>query len=54
MIDLVKMQAIEWIGADAGENGASFTETPVEEWNRYDEFKEKIDQYRSDLVEVRL
>jgi len=52
VIDLVKMQAVEWIGADAGENGASFTETPVEEWNRYDEFKDKIQQYREELIEV--
>merc|ERR1719424_45406 len=52
MIDLVKMEAIEWIGADAGENGASFTETPLAEWNRLDEFKDKIDQYRAELVEL--
>jgi elongation factor G len=52
MIDLVKMVAIEWIGADAGENGASFTETPIAEWNRAAEFQDKIDQYRAELVEL--
>merc|ERR1719440_1106136 len=52
VIDLVKMQAIEWIGADAGETGASFTETPLAEWNRYDEFAENIEKFRAELVEL--
>merc|ERR1719310_2368070 len=52
VIDLVKMQAIEWIGADAGENGASFTETPLKEWGRYSEFEDKIEQYRNELIEL--
>merc|ERR1719487_2221159 len=41
VIDLVTMQAVEWKGKDEGELGASFTETPLDEWDGPDDLKEK-------------
>ena len=36
------MQAVEWKGDDEGELGASFTETPLDEWDGPQELKDKV------------
>jgi len=52
VIDLVRMMAVEWKGNDEGELGASFTETPLDEWDGDDDLKAKAAEYREKLVEL--
>ena len=52
VIDLVRMIAVEWKGADEGELGASFSETPIDEWDGPDDLKAKAAEYHEKLVEL--
>jgi elongation factor G len=52
VIDLVKMRAVEWKGADEGELGASFSETPLAEWDGDEELKALAEEYHEKLVEL--
>merc|ERR1711871_1667199 len=52
VIDLVRKIAVEWKGADEGELGASFSETPIDEWDGPDDLKAKAAEYHEKLVEL--
>ena len=52
VIDLVRMMAVEWKGKDEGELGASFTETPLAEWDGDDDLKATAAEYHEKLVEL--
>jgi elongation factor G len=52
VIDLVRMVAVEWpLGADDGDSGSKFVETPLSEWDRDPALKAKAMEYRAKLVE---
>jgi len=49
VIDLVNMVAIEYLSEDLG---ATWTETPIAEWDGDEELKEKAQQYHEELLEL--
>ena len=49
LIDVVKMEAVEWLGEDLG---ASYTQTPIDEWDGPEELKEQAKEYHELLVEI--
>lgn len=49
VIDLVNMNAIEWLAEDLG---ASFIETPLAEWDGPEDLKAKAQEYHEALVEL--